>query len=98
MDTYIRARTSDAQQQAACLPRRCMAHGLILKAAAAADYKEAEWMDKQIVWEDNTLSTLGLVLAADYFAESESPGEVVNVIHSGSAARSGQGRVAHLRT
>lgn len=54
-----------------------------------ADFKEAEWLDEHVFWEDHTISSLGLVLAVDYRPDAEPPGQVKCVIAGGAAAEAG---------
>jgi hypothetical protein len=54
-----------------------------------ADFKEAEWLDQHVFWEDCTISSLGLVLAVDYRPNAEPPGQVKCVIAGGVAAEAG---------
>ena len=56
---------------------------------ADADFKEAEWLDEHISWEDRTLCSLGVVLAVDYRADADTPGQVKCVIAQGAAAEAG---------
>ncbi|EKX51451.1 hypothetical protein GUITHDRAFT_134381 [Guillardia theta CCMP2712] len=57
-----------------------------------AAFKEAQWFDENICWADNSVSTLGLILAVDEDPDVESSKscEVKYIVEGGSAAESGQ--------